>query len=513
MEGPDPKRRRVADATVEEGERRVKSGAARYHCNYCQRDITNLFRIKCAQCTDFDLCLECFSVGVEEYPHKNSHDYRVMDNMTYPIFDVAWGADEELLLLEAIQTCGLGNWVDVQEHVGTKTKQECEDHYFSTYITTPTCPLPDPAKAVDPTKAERRQQVQPKLKQDDPSTPLKGVKNERGSQETRSLQTPHPKAGSKTSSSAPAPNSEVAGYMPLRNDFETEYDNDAEMLIAEMEISPSDTQEDKDLKLKLLQLYHAKLEERGRRKEFVLERGLLDFKKLCSQERRWPKEKRELYHRMRPFARFHTHDEHEQLIEDIFKERELRKRIALLQEYRRHGIRTLAEAEVFKVDKRKHDEEVRRAQEESAHARGSQRLLRYLHRDRTTVTSGGTVGSGISSKGAIRRPLDIEQCAGADMLSPQERKLCSDLRIIPRQYMIIKDVLIKESERAGFVKPSTAAQLLRIDTVKTGKLYEFFVSSGWVHDSPQTSSSATAAQSSAATSAQHQDDHMDTSRV
>ncbi len=36
------------------------------------------------------------------------------------------------------------------------------------------------------------------------------------------------------------------------------------------------------------------------------------------------------------------------------EERELRKRIAMLQEYRRHGIRTLAEAEVFKTDKRKH---------------------------------------------------------------------------------------------------------------------------------------------------------------
>ena len=30
---------------------------AKYNCTYCQEDITGL-RIKCAVCTDFDLCLQ-----------------------------------------------------------------------------------------------------------------------------------------------------------------------------------------------------------------------------------------------------------------------------------------------------------------------------------------------------------------------------------------------------------------------------------------------------------------------
>lgn len=29
-------------------------------------------------CSDFDLCVECFSVGAEVYPHKSNHPYRVM---------------------------------------------------------------------------------------------------------------------------------------------------------------------------------------------------------------------------------------------------------------------------------------------------------------------------------------------------------------------------------------------------------------------------------------------------
>lgn len=46
---------------------------ALYHCNYCHKDISNEVRIKCADCQDFDLCLDCFAVGVEVTPHKNTH--------------------------------------------------------------------------------------------------------------------------------------------------------------------------------------------------------------------------------------------------------------------------------------------------------------------------------------------------------------------------------------------------------------------------------------------------------
>lgn len=53
---------------------------ALYHCNYCNKDISGKIRIKCALCSDFDLCIECFSVGAEVHPHKSNHPYRVMVN-------------------------------------------------------------------------------------------------------------------------------------------------------------------------------------------------------------------------------------------------------------------------------------------------------------------------------------------------------------------------------------------------------------------------------------------------
>jgi transcriptional adapter 2-alpha len=76
---------------------------------------------------DFDLCVECFSVGVElndkKNDHKNTHSYKVMDFLAFPLHHPAWGADEEQLLLEGIDMYGIGNWQAVSEHVGEKSPE------------------------------------------------------------------------------------------------------------------------------------------------------------------------------------------------------------------------------------------------------------------------------------------------------------------------------------------------------------------------------------------------------
>jgi transcriptional adapter 2-alpha len=114
----------------------------KYHCDHCQKDITGVVRIRCSECPDFDLCVECFSTGVEVRDHKNDHAYRVMDILDFPLFDENWGADEELALIESLENYGLGNWEQAAEHVGTKDKNECRMHYLQTYIYSDTFPLP-----------------------------------------------------------------------------------------------------------------------------------------------------------------------------------------------------------------------------------------------------------------------------------------------------------------------------------------------------------------------------------
>lgn len=66
--------------------------------------------------------------------------------------------------------------------------------------------------------------------------------------------------------------------MPLRGDFDIEYDNDAELLLAEMEFNDDDKESELKMKYKLLEIYNARLDERIKRKKFVIERDLLDLK-------------------------------------------------------------------------------------------------------------------------------------------------------------------------------------------------------------------------------------------
>jgi transcriptional adapter 2-alpha len=58
----------------------------------------------------------------------------------------------------------------------------------------------------------------------------------------------------------------LVGYMPKRGDFDTEYDDEAETRICEMEFNDDDTEEETKLKLQVLEYYNARLDERIRRK-------------------------------------------------------------------------------------------------------------------------------------------------------------------------------------------------------------------------------------------------------
>jgi transcriptional adapter 2-alpha len=59
---------------------------------------------------------------------------RPQEQHSQPIFTEEWGADEELLLVSGLIINGLGNWAEVAQHVGTRTKEDCEKHYYQVYL-------------------------------------------------------------------------------------------------------------------------------------------------------------------------------------------------------------------------------------------------------------------------------------------------------------------------------------------------------------------------------------------
>jgi transcriptional adapter 2-alpha len=186
-----------------------------------------------------------------------THAYQVMEPFDYVLFEEDWRADEELLLLDGIASVGLGNWEDIGLHIGTRTADEVEAHYYAVYVDSPVFPLPHPDKNASPgfekvriPKRSKRQQGETDLSTDAP--PLV---------------------------SCPA-HHEVAGYMPLRKEFETEYENDAEQAIKDIAFYEDDSAADVELKLAMLGHYCDVLDKRAERKRFILDHGFLDFKKV-----------------------------------------------------------------------------------------------------------------------------------------------------------------------------------------------------------------------------------------
>ncbi|KAJ2845725.1 hypothetical protein IWW36_004665 [Coemansia brasiliensis] len=79
-------------------------------------------------------------------------------------------------------------------------------------------------------------------------------------------------------------------------------------------------------------------------------------------------------------------------------------------------------------------------------------------------------------------PINVTDMPLSDKLARAETHCCSVLRLMPEQYLSIKKLLLKEglSRQPGTFKKRDAQRLCRIDVNKTSKIYEWFVSMGWL---------------------------------
>ena len=419
-------------------------------------------------------------------PAHGLHAYRVIEHVRTPLFDPRWGADEELLLLEAVELFGFDNWSDIADHVSTKTKTECEAHYNSVYLSAETAPLPDVSKALvhaDGVKQETASSSSSSLPSlpsnvdgaamtDDAApatTTLSSQKLKGSSSKPKPSHTPLP--------SKPKPKSglgHLVGYIPNRGDFDQEYENDAELILADMEFKEEDTRWERELKLKVLEVYCSKLDARSERKKFILERGLLERK-----ERKRGKEEREIWNNMRVFARFHSAEEHEQFIQGLANEARLRRRIERLQQWRVNGVKSLKEGERFEEEKKRREDKKRQA------LPSVQPLAPSSSKKRTAGEvegDGGVQGGGKAAKvAAVLPPFPIDSFDQSELLSEKEKQLCCTLQLLPVHYLAIKQRLMQECFVRGFLKEGQARQLIRIDVNKTKELFDFFVSVGWIN--------------------------------
>lgn len=305
-------------------------------CTYCQDIVTGL-RIKCMECTDFDICLQCFISGAEIGPHKNTHDYKIVDSVSVVFGPRGWKASELIDLLNAVEYRGFGNWEDIAKEIKTRTADEAREEYISRFLegTVGKVTWEDVLKnntmeIIDMTED---------LSDEGPLATL-------------------PKGGPLIHISQEKANQ--IGYMPLRDDFEWEYENNAESVVSGLIHLEDDTDVDTTLKLVHVDMYINKLRERARRKRVVKDFQLIPkfFNAQLLPETKTVKRKLNkddscesyattLEQQLRKFSQFHTALEHSQFLDNLIREHRLRRRLAELYRYRTNGIKTIRDCEVF----------------------------------------------------------------------------------------------------------------------------------------------------------------------
>ncbi len=183
----------------------------------------------------------------------------------------------------AIEKFGLDNWTDISEYIGTKSKLQCEAHYYNFYYKNSTDKLPEAKDVIIQKELQKNnlergiiENLQKENNEKDSKRieeiikcqgkiPELSANKDNKNNRSRSLAKNRNKKDQTTINSA----SEILGYWPKREEFDIEFLNDAELEIAELEFLDDDTEKDRNLKLNVLKVYNAQLEEREKRKKYV----------------------------------------------------------------------------------------------------------------------------------------------------------------------------------------------------------------------------------------------------
>ena len=303
---------------------------------------------------------------------------------------------------------------DAADHIGTKTATESLEHYNDLYINSSignaTIP-PFINKIVDYTS----------VSQDILSPTL--------------LHPPEPVEMS-------AAEQQELGYMPLRDDFEKEYENDAETLLSGLQFSREDDELETEMKLAQTDINIRKLKERQRRKDIARQHGLIASKhKIIALRRRYSKEDREFRDGTRVFARFKSPSEWEPFLNSHTRERELKVIIKELMRYRRNGVTTLSDCQGF--DEQRLRRERKKENKRTMVGGSTPRRTNVALSKAREVANDDKI---IYSKDLPSSFADeMKSCSGYKLLSPREIQICSSMHMKPGFYLTIKTIILKDN--------------------------------------------------------------------
>ncbi|XP_015173769.1 PREDICTED: transcriptional adapter 2-alpha-like isoform X1 [Polistes dominula] len=426
-------------------------------CYACKSNLKEPY-VRCAVCTNVELCPSCFSKGCEIGDHKNDHDYVITKNEFELINGSGWTAKQELELLSVIQECGFGNWIDVSKRIEGKTMEECKAHYLEHFIDNQSLPgLPK----IKETKASlfASEPIPYLFKLHDLEEPPRFASD---SLNCRML----------------------AGYNPARSDFEVNFDNHAEHIVSQLNYNEFDTDDEKinklgqSLQVAIVQAYNNRLRERKRRWKIIRNHGLISIRRTISWLQRYEFTiTRAIAERLLIFMQLTGGMDFDYFMEGLHRSGELKNHIHNLIDLRSNGIKYFYSVPTYKKLLKLRQENER---ERKHYLNNPEYSWKKILPENGIMNFNFPIAHNTSQRRSAP-PLVINGLPGYEKLTSEERSLCSVTRIVPMSYLDYKHILITENKKYGSLRLAQARVLLKIDVNKTRKIYDFLADEGYIN--------------------------------
>ena len=399
-------------------------------CSSCHLDLRTTSFIQCSECSvpSITLCILCFSGKFESVVHKHNHAYYVLsgENLDSTCMNtLAMG--NNLILLDSCRKYSVGSWDEVSTRSKISPVTECENKFMSMYS------------------------LWSKICNDD-------FPKQEYALECKALDgfsTPNSEGMYIESVKLPKIASDLPGFMANRVDFEIEYDDSAELIIADLELCEDDTQEERKVKMDCLKAYTERALRRESIKEFVISEGLTSIQHQLDNHRTRTTEEVQVRGKLRPVERFFNGlTEFESFVQMTLYERRLQSRLAHL----RNTVKSVdqqsvgeAKSEPMSVDMDDNDKPLTR----SKAAVESNKKSKFTEAECNKITE---ITVDESMRGSLAKDLNLE-----------EQDLINHLQIQPDSFAILRDTLLGKLVREGFNHADvTLAQLggtVKVDIV------------------------------------------------
>ncbi|KAF8082606.1 hypothetical protein N665_0818s0022 [Sinapis alba] len=160
--------------------------------------------------------------------------------------------------------------------------------------------------------------------------------------------------------------------------------------------------------------------------------------------------------------RFHSKEEHEELLGSVVSEYRMVKRLKDLKEAQMAGCRSTAEAERYLGRKRKRESE------------------EGMNRGKESSQFAGGLGSRppVQAYSSYVNDFDMIGFTESQLLSESEKRLCREAKLVPPVYLQMQQVMSHEIFKGNVTKKSDAYSLFEIDPIKVDRVYDMLVKKG-----------------------------------